>query len=99
VWRLFAGLRRPRQPILGSEFAGEVTSAGAAVTDFAAGDRVFGLNPYTKQDVLALRRLIEAGKYRPIIDRSYPLEQVSDAARYVETKQKTGNVVLTVGGG
>jgi NADPH:quinone reductase-like Zn-dependent oxidoreductase len=40
--RLISGLRRPRQPILGSEFAGEVDALGANVADFAAGDRVFG---------------------------------------------------------
>jgi NADPH:quinone reductase-like Zn-dependent oxidoreductase len=39
---------------------------------------------------------MEAGKYRAVIDRCYPLEQVADATRYVETEQKTGNVVLTV---
>jgi NADPH:quinone reductase-like Zn-dependent oxidoreductase len=50
----------------------------------------------TKKDILLVRALIEAGKYRPVIDRCYPLEDVVEAARYVETEQKTGNVVLTV---
>ena len=50
----------------------------------------------TKQDVLFLKDLIAAGKYRPVIDRRYPLEDVVEATRYVETEQKTGNVVLTV---
>ena len=50
----------------------------------------------TKKDVIFLKGLIEAGKYRPVIDRCYPLEDVVEATRYVETEQKTGNVVLTV---
>ncbi len=55
-----------------------------------------GIAKYTKQDVVFLKELIEAGRYRAVIDRSYPLEQVVEATRYVETEQKTGNVVLTV---
>ena len=46
--------------------------------------------------VLTLRTCYEAGRYRAVIDRAYPLEQVVEATRYVETQQKTGNVVLTV---
>ncbi|HUH15167.1 MAG TPA: NAD(P)-dependent alcohol dehydrogenase [Gaiellaceae bacterium] len=60
---------------------------------------VFALPRHTKQDVLLLRELIEAGTYRPVIDRCYPLEDVVEATRYVETWQKTGNVVLTLNGG
>ncbi|MFI5281955.1 MAG: NAD(P)-dependent alcohol dehydrogenase [Candidatus Dormibacterales bacterium] len=56
-----------------------------------------GIARYTKQDVVLLQKLVQAGAYRAVIDRSYPLEQVVDAARYVETGQKIGNVVLTVG--
>jgi len=54
---------------------------------------------YTKQDVIFIKELIEAGKYRAVIDRCYPLEDVIEATRYVETEQKTGNVVLTIDGG
>jgi NADPH:quinone reductase-like Zn-dependent oxidoreductase len=54
---------------------------------------------YTKKDVLFLKQLIEAGRYRAVIDRRYRLEDVVDATRYVETEQKTGNVVLTVDAG
>ena len=51
---------------------------------------------YTKDKVLRIKELIETGEYRAVIDRSYPLEEVADATRYVETEQKTGNVVLVV---
>ena len=53
---------------------------------------------YGKEHVLLLAQLIEAGEYRAVIDRTYPLEDVVEATRYVETGQKTGNVVLRVGG-
>ncbi len=55
-----------------------------------------GITNYTKKDVLFVKELIEAGRYRAVIDRTYPLEDVVEATRYVETEQKTGNVVLTV---
>jgi len=59
---------------------------------------IFPIPPrYTKQDVLFLKGLLEAGQYRAVIDRRYPLAEVVEASRYVDTEQKTGNVVLTVG--
>jgi NADPH:quinone reductase-like Zn-dependent oxidoreductase len=58
---------------------------------------VFRLPPrYSRADLLFLKELIETGRYRPVIDRTYPLEDVVQATRYVETERKTGNVVLAV---
>ncbi|WP_329544177.1 NAD(P)-dependent alcohol dehydrogenase [Streptomyces sp. NBC_01356] len=55
--------------------------------------------PFPKQDQEMVRYfgdLMEAGEFRPVIDRRYPLEQIVDAYRYVETGRKIGNVVITV---
>ena len=69
----------------------------ALLTRWIGDKRVtLGITNYTKKDVLFVKDLIESGHYRAVIDRSYPLEDVVDATRYVETEQKTGNVVLTV---
>jgi NADPH:quinone reductase-like Zn-dependent oxidoreductase len=57
------------------------------------------LFPIPKHDQLMvryLRELIESGVFRPVIDRTYPLDQIAEAYRYVETGQKTGNVVISL---
>jgi NADPH:quinone reductase-like Zn-dependent oxidoreductase len=56
----------------------------------------FNVARVSKKHVLYLKELIEGGKYRAVIDRIYRLEDVVEATRYVETGQKTGNVVLQV---
>jgi NADPH:quinone reductase-like Zn-dependent oxidoreductase len=53
---------------------------------------------YTQENVLFIKKVIEDGKFRAVIDRCYPLEEVVEATKYVETQQKTGNVVLTING-
>jgi len=71
----------------------------AVATRWIGSKRVaLGITKYRKEDVQLLKSLIENGEYRPVLDRTYPLDDVIEASRYVETGQKTGNVVLTIGG-
>jgi len=57
---------------------------------------IFPIPAIDKQVVLFFKQLVAEGKYKPVIDRKYPLEQIVEAYKYVETGQKTGNVVLKV---
>ena len=49
-----------------------------------------------KEDIAFFKELIEAGKYRAVVDRVYPMNQIVEATKYVETGMKTGSVVITI---
>jgi NADPH:quinone reductase-like Zn-dependent oxidoreductase len=70
----------------------------ALVTPLRRGRRVLFPLPLRPDREIAryLTGLLESGAFRPVIDRRYPLDQIVEAYRYVETGRKLGNVVLTV---
>jgi len=69
----------------------------ALLTPLFNGKKVlFPLPAIKKEDVTFLKELVESGKFRPLVDRSYHFDQIVDAYKYVETRQKTGNVVITL---
>jgi NADPH:quinone reductase-like Zn-dependent oxidoreductase len=49
-----------------------------------------------RDDLAVLRELLDAGKVTPVIDRTYPLNEVAEAVRYLETGHARGKVVITV---
>jgi NADPH:quinone reductase-like Zn-dependent oxidoreductase len=69
----------------------------ALLSRFSPRRRVlFPFPTYTQDKIRLAKDLVETGRYRAVIDRTYPLDDVVEATRYVETGQKLGNVVLTV---
>jgi NADPH:quinone reductase-like Zn-dependent oxidoreductase len=70
---------------------------GAPLRSIGRKQKLVGLMYRESQDLLqTLTELIEAGKVRPVIDRTYPLDQAADAIRYLEQGHAAGKVALTV---
>ncbi len=69
----------------------------ALVTPLLGGKKVMFPVPKHDQEMARhFKELIESGEFKPLIDRRYPLDQIVEAYRYVETGQKIGNVVICV---
>jgi NADPH:quinone reductase-like Zn-dependent oxidoreductase len=69
----------------------------ALITPLLGGRRVMFPIPRDNQEMVRyFKDLIASGAFKPVIDRRYPLDQIVDAYRYVETGQKIGNVVISV---
>ena len=69
----------------------------ALTTPLGGGKKLlFPIPAITKQDVIFLKELFQKGEYKPVIDRQYKLDQIVEAYKYVESGQKTGNVVIKI---
>ena len=69
----------------------------ALITPLFGGKKLlFPIPVISKKDVGFLKEMVANGSFRPVIDRTYPLEQIVEAYRYVETGMKTGNVIITI---
>ncbi len=69
----------------------------AMTTPMLGGKKVLFPLPFMRRDdILYLRDLAQQGSFRPVIDRSYALNDIVEAYRYVETRQKTGNVIINI---
>ena len=102
-FRVLAGAMRPtgRLVMVGpghGEWIGPLTRIAAGVIRSRIGSRRFlpFLAKVTKDDLLVLKQLVEAGHVRPVIDRAYPLSGTADAIRYVEDGNAHGKVAITI---
>ncbi|MBK6265149.1 NAD(P)-dependent alcohol dehydrogenase [Marivirga sp. S37H4] len=89
-------LLKPLGVYISSELGGRVQNLFLAlVTPWFGGKKVkFPLPTDIKGSVLLMKKLMEENRFKAVIDRKYPLDEIADAFRYVETGEKTGNVVI-----
>lgn len=91
-------LMKPKGIYISTELGKRSENIGLALTTPLLGGKkvLFPLPVMRKEDLLYLRDMALKGSFRPVIDREYPFDEIVEAYRYVETGQKTGNVVISV---
>jgi NADPH:quinone reductase-like Zn-dependent oxidoreductase len=93
IMRFVSGLIRPKLTVLGAEFAGVVEAIGEGSAHRSVVQGVEAPVPHPlkhdQRSVENLKGMIESGEFKPVLDRQYGLDQIIEAYRYVETKQKT----------
>lgn len=98
TWWKCRHLLTPKGDFIPSEPGFMMQNIGLALATAVTPGRTvhFNIPNGGKQEVERLRDLIEAGTYQPVIDRTYPLEQIADAYAYVLQGHKAGNVVVSL---
>lgn len=89
---------KPKGIYISTEFGPYAQNVPLALfTPLLGGKKLlFPLPTVSKADIEFLKQLAETGAFKPLIDRHYPLDQIREAYRYVETGQKTGNVIINI---
>ena len=97
-WGACKRLLKPRGLYMSSELGRFAQNPFLAIaTRFSRGRRVrFPVPTHDREMIEYLRDLMASGAFTPVIDRTYPLEQIVEAYEYVESGQKIGNVVITL---
>ncbi len=104
--RPLSQLRRALRPrgtlvIVGAEDAGNWLGIrrqlrAAALSPFVRQELGFFISKERKQDLEELRKLLEAGTVRPVVDRTFPLDGVPEAIRYLRDGRARGKIVITL---
>jgi NADPH:quinone reductase-like Zn-dependent oxidoreductase len=94
------GFRKPKKSIIGTVFAGGLRGMLQMIGTSLAGRKKVkfggGTGSDTRENMDFLKKLLETDKLKPVVDRTFPLEEIAEAHRYVETGRKKGNVIITI---